>query len=1568
MSFDINSAVEVNEDSQGQGLKSSGNFDINSARDASVEKGTTTPYESFSQQRSTLPSVKGETPSNPPTDSNKAQSSGGLDKLYQTTKTLQGLEKPLAVGKEPLIKEELHHQAEFPDHGFLNSIAVQGMGSIYETFDKPLGIKTETGEAYLEQEREKHPVAAIISGTVPYIVSAPLFPEGLIGLSANFGAVSGLSEMGRQRVNSSLMKPDIEKVKDVSRETSKGILLGPVWHYSEGLNFVGRPFASALAKAGARGAGTATLDKVYGSDLTQAFKDGGIITALSLIFESPSLARSIMGKGIVEHTNTLVKEPESKIDSEASPEQVQVQTLKAVKELSKQIKGANDPKIVTATVKLPDGTEIHGTSHEDALSKIGIHKGDKLYRGGPKEVSDLGGDFYTKDKKIAESYSKKSGQFHEENLSFINPLLSKNWVEAKEKLGLSKNIDLGGLIKAAKDAGHDWLIFENHNNKKEFVKLYKGEKYNSGFTVMEANGKTRFVNSDEAKSKFKNQFNEDGEVKGLSQQEFLNAPKQPEIVNPKTLHNLGDESGKMDVNLIPGVAEITEALDKASKEYIETLTPGEINEAANFTSSDLRERLGKQAQLFDRMEVLLSRTKKMFDRATKESITDTYTRAERGLKQESPELQKAYDTLKFIMANQRERVKALGTGKLENFIENYLPHIWADENKAKQIASYFTKRNFQGGKSFLKKRSIENFADGIEAGLTPISWNPVDLTMLKLREMEKYILAHSALNANKARGYVQFVKVMTKPPEGWQKINDSISTVMKSPMISVQEAYDEHVMNKLNNVAKSLGIDVDRQVKLRGGKSWGQSQRGLEDWPQEGELIKGQAQPGRIKTKFAGPTSVIAHEIGHQIDEMYNGKDRFIPEYSNMILDNKIKALKKNEAMSEDERKDSIKQLQFSKKRNDELKALADMRYEGKPDVTESFKKYVRKGSEKMAVMLEAYIHAPNKFKEAAPELFKRFDSFIKSKPELKPLSDIEPSLVLGTNNSEVYAGGLVTAGHYYAQPDSARIFNNYLSAGLQGKSFIYDTYRQAGNTLNQFQLGLSAFHLGFTSMDATVSKFALGINKLSNGNYAGAVKEFGTAPFAPVTNIIEGRKLLQSWYGKDNGELTNTIAELMASAGGRAKMDKFYATGAMESMQKALKEGKIVTAAFKVPFYIVEQVARPIMEYIVPRQKMGVFMDMMKMEMERNPKMSHEQMRGIAQKAWNSVDNRMGQLIYDNLFWNRTVKDLSMASVRSLGWNLGTVREIGGGVKDVFGNVKDVIHGKATQMSYRTAYVMALPIVTGLYGAIYQYLHTGKGPEELKDYFFPKSGGIDKHGEESRISLPTYMKDLYHYTTNPVQTVINKFSPVNNAVMGMLANKDFYGTEIRNTDDPAIQQVLSEIKFMGSQFVPFGIRNLGKDTREDPLSKVEPFIGIAPAPYDVNMTKAERVAHELSKAKIPVGSRTKEQAEHSQKKSEIRSKYIADRDTSILNNAVDQGEITTKEKRIILRQAGMTSLERATQFLTVEETEKVYHAANDKEKDELKSILARKKANKNKAGTWTNFQEEMYEKTFGSR
>ncbi len=1125
----------------------------------------------------------------------------------------------------------------YPGADFLNSTVTIGAGNVVELMTKPFGLKAD-GMDYKKQLSMEHPVADVVAGTAPFIATAPLFPEGLIGLSANFAAVSGMSEVGRQRVDESLMKPTASKAIDVARETSKGALMGPVWHYSGALNFVGRPFASALVRAGVRGAGTASLDKVYGADLSSAFKDGGIMTALSLVFETPALARTALGRGIVAHSNTL--EQEHPIDVHAEPEQVKSQILNKLNVMAEKVPDADKNEIMAASVKVGNRV-FNGSSHEEALNRAGLSKDDLV------EGKDYEAGFFT---------SKKG-------------LISRE--QAKEEFGIT----------------------DSH------------------------------------------------EVQGLNQQKFLTPPPEPKVVNPETIKGIGEE-GKIDINIVPGVSEAAHLLETAHREYTEVLTPPKAGQEAKFTAEQLRANTGQMVRSHDRFESAMRNASKVFEKADKKSIIDSYTKAERGEKQENPELQGIYDTLQKVMLDRAKKVQDLGTGKLDDLIENYLPQIWTKPNQAQKLfARAFGKRPLEGGKSFLKKRIIEDFSKGIEAGLEPVSWNPVDLAMIKLREMDRYIMAHKTLNALKEQGIVKLTRGPKDRPEGFVKIDDQIGTV-----------------------------------------------------------------------------------------------------YS------------KNEE------------------------------------------------------------------------------------------------------------GELVLRGNWYAQKDAARIINNYLSPGLSGK-FLYDLYRGAGNTMNQFQLGLSAFHLGFTSMDATISKVALGLNKLASKDVAGAVKEFATAPLAPVTNYMQGKNLLAAWRGESNDPLTNKIADLMASAGGRAKMDKFYATGMRDQMAKAIKEGKILTASMKVPVWLVEQMSRPIMEHIVPAQKAGVFHDLMRFELEAHPEATHEQMVQKAQKIWDSVDNRMGQLVYDNLFWNKTVKDLSMASVRSLGWNLGTIREVGGGVKDVPISLKGIAKGEG--MSYRTAYVMALPMVTALYGAIYQYLATGEGPQEARDYFFPKSGGIDKNGEPARVSLPTYMKDIYHYATSPGRTLMNKLSPVNSMVADMLMNRDFYGTKIYNEDDPLVRKMIDELGFAASQFTPFAITNVGKSTRTDLPSKVQPFIGITPAPYDVSMTGAERAATDLSKGKIPVGSRTKEQAQHSQEKNKLRNKYIADKDIAPLSEAVREGVITIKEKKDIIKQSKLTVLERETKNLSYEEVQSIYNKANESERKQLDTILKKKREGKKTRGTWTKSEEAMYKKHF---
>ena len=258
-------------------------------------------------------------------------------------------------------------------------------------------------------------------------------------------------------------------------------------------------------------------------------------------------------------------------------------------------------------------------------------------------------------------------------------------------------------------------------------------------------------------------------------------------------------------------------------------------------------------------------------------------------------------------------------------------------------------------------------------------------------------------------------------------------------------------------------------------------------------------------------------------------------------------------------------------------------------------------------------------------------------------------------------------------------------------------------------------------------------------------------------------------------------------------------------------------------------------MEYVVPRLKMGVFADLAREAMERSEEHGDAaQLRSDLAKAWDSVDNRMGQLVYDNLFWNKTVKDLAMGSTRSVGWNVGAIREITGGVFDALEGAAGKAKGKPYRMSTRTAYVIGLTLLMGVVGAVIHRIMTGENPKELKDIYFPRRGPRGTPGWNKRMSFPSYVKDIAGWAHSPYDTARGKIHPLLTLISEMLSNKDYFDRPIRNPNDPIVKQIEAYENFVTKGNEPIALRTLTdhkKGPPETTAEKVLPFIGITEAP-----------------------------------------------------------------------------------------------------------------------------------------
>src|SRR6185312_5626912 len=96
----------------------------------------------------------------------------------------------------------------------------------------------------------------------------------------------------------------------------------------------------------------------------------------------------------------------------------------------------------------------------------------------------------------------------------------------------------------------------------------------------------------------------------------------------------------------------------------------------------------------------------------------------------------------------------------------------------------------EGPKSFLKQRTHQLFEEGLQAGLRPVHDNPVDLWLMKKREVERYILARDFINQTKASGLLKFVHSFARKPDGFSTVNDAAFTQWGPPTVTINEAFD----------------------------------------------------------------------------------------------------------------------------------------------------------------------------------------------------------------------------------------------------------------------------------------------------------------------------------------------------------------------------------------------------------------------------------------------------------------------------------------------------------------------------------------------------------------------------------------------------------------------------------------------------------------------------------------------------------------------------------------------------------------------------------------------------------
>jgi hypothetical protein len=426
-----------------------------------------------------------------------------------------------------------------------------------------------------------------------------------------------------------------------------------------------------------------------------------------------------------------------------------------------------------------------------------------------------------------------------------------------------------------------------------------------------------------------------------------------------------------------------------------------------------------------------------------------------------------------------------------------------------------------------------------------------------------------------------------------------------------------------------------------------------------------------------------------------------------------------------------------------------------------------------------------------------------------------------GPGNSVMYVDkkGVPHENRAYAPEDAARVYNRYYSPGITGSlKPVANALRGVVNGGTQMVLGLSGFHYRLMANEATAAAFSKGLGRAEKGKLGSAAKAFaGGTPYAGAIRQFKVGKDVEKQYLGGTGNLDNKVIDYLTRAGGRMTgIDKTMKTGGPGNYFKAFQQGTLkasmkadmfksgVAGPFKAIGKMMDTVNYPLFVKTIPRLKNAVNYEQLADWMKMHPNAGEEEILKASRDIVDSTDNRFGELIQDNIFWDKKFKESLQLIMLSTGWALGTGREVVGGTKDL---AKSIMEGK--ELSPRARYIIGMPLAHMLHASVYQYLKTGQGPQEAQDLVYPKTGGVSPYGgAPERAMVPSQLKDVIGYQKHPGNELYNKLAPVWKTVGEMATNSDWRGDPIyykfaQNSPGP----IKAYLAYLAQAFEPISVK-----------------------------------------------------------------------------------------------------------------------------------------------------------------
>jgi hypothetical protein len=389
---------------------------------------------------------------------------------------------------------------------------------------------------------------------------------------------------------------------------------------------------------------------------------------------------------------------------------------------------------------------------------------------------------------------------------------------------------------------------------------------------------------------------------------------------------------------------------------------------------------------------------------------------------------------------------------------------------------------------------------------------------------------------------------------------------------------------------------------------------------------------------------------------------------------------------------------------------------------------------------------------------------------------------------------------------------------GLKGEAFR--GYMELKNKIIPIKLAASAFHpMHVLHIDAAAALTRE--TKLLGAGQAGATSRIGrfitqaatNLPYTPGSlyrslwdNPRTGYPILRVFQGKRDfaslSEADKVAYAQLAETGMVPTRPKEETSSSMQRMKDSFHKREFASAAFHFPFAMLASLTHPVYSLWIPSLKIASVLKDMKVWRELNPEHTVMQRQEAGRRAAKIVESRYGEMNYNSMFMDKTIKDIGVATNLSLGWNIGLLDQYVGGAIDLGraagerGSLKSKLaSGQLDRPIFASYYVGSALMLGGLM----HYYFTGKQPTQLIDYTHPESGEKDQFGKPIRLNTMWYTREfegLYkHMQQQGVveglsDFVINKGSGLVEMAKSSITGVDSLGQEIREPNDPAYKQL----------------------------------------------------------------------------------------------------------------------------------------------------------------------------------